>query len=283
MIKTIVAKTIGLFFNISKYLSPTWTAKKLFNLFCTPLSGRYKKSERTFILTAQQYQVTTSQDQITYHNWSGTGQKILFIHGWESNSARWQPYIKILQERDLDIYAIDAPAQGMSAGSTITILRYAEAIDAVIRRCQPEIIIGHSLGGMAAGYYLQNYQHPSIQRLVLLSTPSGLEDMMDRYFTILGLSQKMMPLLNTIFREDYGIQPELFSTANHLSTCTLDGIIVHDQTDEVTPYRESLEINALWPKGIHVPTTGLGHSLKDRQIIQSICDYISAGTPIKVK
>lgn len=276
MIKTIAAKTIGLFFNTTSFISPKWTADKLFDLFCTPLTGSYNTADRAFILTAQQYQLSTTQDQITYHHWSGSGKKVLFIHGWESNSARWRPYIKILQQNGLDIYAIDAPGQGMSAGSTITVPRYAAAIDAVVQATNPEIIIGHSLGGMAAGYYLHSYHSP-VQQLVLLSTPSGLSPMMYRYFDILSLSYRMMPHLDALFIERYDIQPENFTTANHLAQCSLDGILIHDQTDDITPYPESLEINELWDKGVHIPTKGLGHSLKDDRIIEAICLYVSDG------
>ncbi len=284
MIKTIAAKSIGLFFNTTRWISPQWTAGKLFDLFCTPFTGGYKKVDLPFIQSATQHKLSTSQDQITYHHWAGSGKKVLFIHGWESNTARWKPYIDILNTKDLDIYSIDAPGQGMSAGSTITVLRYAEAIDMVVKACVPEIIIGHSLGGMAAGYYLHQYES-SVNQLVLLSTPSGLAPMMYRYFDILSLSYKMMAHLDALFLEQYDIQPDAFATANHLSKCKLDGILIHDQTDDITPYPESLEINETWSSGIHIPTKNLGHSLKDDRIISAICDYITVGRipqPIEV-
>jgi len=164
----------------------------------------------------------------------------------------------------------------MSGGKTITVIRYAAAIAELIRKHQPEIIIGHSLGGMAAGYYLHNYS-TTVKELVLLSTPSGLGDMMGRYFDILSLSHKVMPALDQLFIDRYDIKPDSFSTANHLENCQLKGIIVHDHEDEVTPYVESIEINASWKNGIHVPVKGLGHSLKDERIIKSICDYVSDG------
>ena len=282
MIRTVAAKSIGLFFNASRNVSAEWTADRLFKLFCTPFSGRYNASDLSFIKTATQQEVLTSQDQIVYHHWAGSGKKVLFVHGWESNSARWKPYINLLQKSDLDIYAIDGPAQGMSAGKSITVLRYAEAINEVVQRCQPEVIIGHSLGGMACGYYLNNYQS-DVQNMVLLSTPSGLSDMMYRYFDILGLSHKMMPALEALFWDRYNISPDSFSTANHLRHCEIEGIIIHDQKDDITPYHESLQIHEAWVPSKHIPTLGLGHSLKDQRIIQGICDYIANETmPISV-
>lgn len=276
MIKTIAAKSIGIYFNIARYFSEDYTIDQLFRLFCTPLSGSYSSSDLKFIHTAQQHRLSTEEDEIVYHHWEGTGKRVLFIHGWESNSIRWQPYIEQLQEKDLDIYSIDGPALGMSGGKTITVIRYAAAIAAVIEKHQPEIIVGHSLGGMAAGYYLNHYPS-SIKELVLLSTPSGLGDMMGRYFDILSLTHSLMPALDNLFLEKYSITTSEFSTADHLADCHLPGIIVHDQTDDVTPYPESLEIDGKWKNGIHVPVSGLGHSLKDARIIKGICDYISDG------
>ncbi len=100
---------------------------------------------------------------------------------------------------------------------------------------------------------------------------------MHRYFDILSLSHKMMPDLDQVFADRFDIQVEHFSTANNLRNCELEGIIVHDQTDDITPYHESKEIDQAWNKGAHVPTNGLGHSLKDERIIRSICHYISDG------
>ena len=156
MIRTIAAKGIGLYFNIARHLAPDYTVNRLFKLFCTPFSGSYSKADLEFIHTAKQHSLDTEEDHIVYHHWAGSGKRVLFIHGWESNSIRWQPYIEQLRQKELDIYSIDGPALGMSGGKTITVIRYAAAIAAVIEKHQPEIIVGHSLGGMAAGYYLHN-------------------------------------------------------------------------------------------------------------------------------
>jgi len=244
MIKTLAAKGIGLYFNIARHISLDYTVDRLFTLFCTPLTGSYSKADLQFIHTAKQHQLSTDEDEIVYHHWSGTGKRVLFIHGWESNSMRWQPYIEQLQKKDLDIYSIDGPALGMSGGKTITVIRYAAAIAAVIDKHQPEIIVGHSLGGMAAGYYLHNYPS-SVKELVLMSTPSGLGDMMGRYFDILSLSQKVMPALDQLFLNKYQITPDTFSTAEHLANCSLDGIIVHDREDDVTPYPGAREYRSI--------------------------------------
>lgn len=276
MIKTIAAKSIGLYFNTTRYVAKDYTTERLFKLFCTPFSGRYSKEDLQFIHTADQHTLSTDEDDIVYHHWKGTSRRVLFIHGWESNTIRWQPYIELLQQQNLDIYSIDGPGLGMSSGKSITVLRYAAAIAALVDKHQPEIIVGHSLGGMAAGYYLRHYDS-SVKELVLMSTPSGLADMMHRYFDILSLSKKVMPALDELFYDRYDIKTDEFSTARHLANCDLHGIIVHDQTDEVTPYPESLEINESWKNGIHIPTRNLGHSLKDDRIISAICNYISRG------
>jgi len=118
MIRTIAAKSIGLYFNTARHISMPYTVDRLFRLFCTPLSGSYSKSDLKFIHSAHQHRLETDEDEIVYPHWAGSGKRVLFIHGWESNSVRWQPYIEQLQQKNLDIYSIDGPALGMSGGKT---------------------------------------------------------------------------------------------------------------------------------------------------------------------
>ncbi|MBT8221474.1 MAG: alpha/beta hydrolase [Bacteroidia bacterium] len=274
MARTMMARGIGIIFNTSAIFSKPQTAKWAFQLFCTPLKGRHSKEDQEFLKSADKLILQNDGEQFASYHWSGKGPTVLFVHGWESNSVRWKSYIDNLRKKDLNIIAIDAPAHGASASSTITVPKYAAAIDILAKIIHPDIMIGHSLGGLACSHFLDNFNCQT-KKLVLLSTPSPLLDMMYRFFDILGLRKDLMNNLAQLFDNDFSTNLYQYSTASNLSNHTLNGIIVHDQLDEVTPYQESLLIAESWKNSIHIPTRGLGHSLKDDRIISAICAYIS--------
>lgn len=273
MIKTLLAKSIGAYFNSVSFFSRYTAIRQAFNLFSTPRKGRYTPEDRSFIDTAKTQYVDTKGVSFAYHHWEGTGPSVLFCHGWESNTARWQSYIEQLQHSNINVYSIDAPAHGMTSGTTISAVLYAEGIHAVVTNVQPDIIIGHSLGGMAVGYYVHHYS-TAIRHIVLLSTPSGLVDMTGRYFDIIGMRRALIPDMMNYFKEHFDIDPEDFSTARHMENCPIPGLIIHDDQDDVTPFDESLEISQAWPLAAHQTTHNLGHSLKDKQFINKLCAYI---------
>ena len=83
--------------------------------------------------------------------WGNGRHKVLITHGWGSKAADFTELITSLREiDDLEIIAFDAPGNGSSEGELSNLLLYIEAVKAIILDSGiPDILIGHSLGGMA--------------------------------------------------------------------------------------------------------------------------------------
>jgi pimeloyl-ACP methyl ester carboxylesterase len=83
--------------------------------------------------------------------WGNGKHKILITHGWGSKAADFTELITALREiDDLEIIAFDAPGNGSSEGELSNLLLYIEAVKAIVLNFgSPDILIGHSLGGMA--------------------------------------------------------------------------------------------------------------------------------------
>ncbi len=83
--------------------------------------------------------------------WGSGKHKILITHGWGSKAADFAELITALREiDDLEIIAFDAPGNGSSEGELSNLLLYIESVKAIISNFgSPDILIGHSLGGMA--------------------------------------------------------------------------------------------------------------------------------------
>ena len=70
-------------------------------LFKRPLRGRMNEQQREY-MSKHVCETFDFQDyKISYYNWPSEGPAILLAHGWESNSARWKPYLEDLLIRGL--------------------------------------------------------------------------------------------------------------------------------------------------------------------------------------
>jgi len=83
--------------------------------------------------------------------WREGSRKIMITHGWGSKAADFAEMITALKSiNDVQVIAFDTPGNGSSEGELSNLLLFAKAAEAVIKTYgAPDVIIGHSLGGMA--------------------------------------------------------------------------------------------------------------------------------------
>jgi pimeloyl-ACP methyl ester carboxylesterase len=72
----------------------------------------------------------------------------------------------------------------------------------------------------------------------------------------------------------FGQPSAYFNTAQFMSKIDCDGLIIHDQNDNVIPYTDAVEIQAAFKNSALITTNGLGHGLKGKLIIQYILDFL---------
>src|SRR5205814_6990297 len=104
-------------------------------------------------------------------------KKILFLHGWQSHSFRWKNYIEAFSKEDHTIYALDAPAHGLSAGRHMNIPIYSDVIESFLYLVQPvDSIVSHSIGSFASLYTLFRIPDLAIKKLVIMGCPGEASD-----------------------------------------------------------------------------------------------------------
>ena len=163
----IIAKIIGQAINLIAYVSPRYSAKLALSLFATPRGGTILDDQKSFLSTAEQDRLEYDDMAIMTYKWPGSKEMILMMHGWESNSFRWEPLIRRLQEEHYGVIALDAPAHGQSGSKVFNAILYAEFINVIADRFNPDIMIGHSVGGMASVFYQHKYNKIFINCLVV--------------------------------------------------------------------------------------------------------------------
>ena len=271
----ILAKLIGLYINILSYTSPQKALRLAYKYFSNPREGRLLKDSLPSVLKEAQAGIVTHNDFIfqTY-TWKGNDTKVLLVHGWESNAARWKLFITYLKKAGCTIIALDAPAHGLSSGTEFNIPQYAEFIDIIVQRERPQYMVGHSLGGATALYYQSHYPNTILQKLVIMGAPCDFNSILHNYIGLLSLNSNVFLLLKKHFFDHFKIKTEEFSGSLFAAKIKIKGLIAHDRNDKTVAFKEGKKIASAWPQAEFVETKGLGHSMHDDKLYTKIYSFL---------
>ncbi|MBF4470376.1 alpha/beta fold hydrolase [Flavobacterium sp. HJJ] len=274
-IQFLFVKSVGQYINLLSFVHPKNALNLSYKLFTNPRVGKIQENQLPEILQGTiKEKFQHDENYFQTYTWEGNDTKILLVHGWESNSARWEKTLPYLQKSGSTIIAIDAPAHGQSSGKEFNVPRYVEFINKAVKKYSPSIIIGHSIGGSACVYH--QYLHPetSIKKMVILGAPSDLKTLITNYIEMLSLNRKMFALLEKRYLENFNFRLEDFSGETFAKHIQIDGIIAHDTTDTVVAFSEGQKIASGWKKGKFITTKDLGHSMHDDKLYKEIYQFL---------
>ena len=274
--KNLIIKTIGSYINLLSFISTEYAAEKALNLFATPRKGKLNEQDDEYLSKAYQEGIDYDEYEIMTYRWPGEGKTILLVHGWESNSARWKFLINQLIASDYNIVALDAPAHGKSSGKQFNAILYSEFINVVANKFDPEIIIGHSVGGMATVFFQSKYQNKSLKKLITLGSPSEFVGVMNRYSELMSYNTRVKNALDQFIEKKFQYPPSYFSGAKFSKEITSEALVIHDIEDDVIPYEDALLYEKNYPKASLVSTKGNGHGLKQKEVTNHMLDFINA-------
>jgi pimeloyl-ACP methyl ester carboxylesterase len=273
----ILAKLLGLYINILSYLSPQKASRLAYKFFSEPRAGRLLNDQLPSVLKEAEAGMITHNDFVfqTY-TWKGNDIKVLLVHGWESNASRWKLFITYLKKAGCTIIAVDAPAHGLSSGTEFNIPQYAEFLDIVVKKEQPQYMVGHSLGGATALYYQSHYPNTIIQKMVIMGAPCDFNSILHNYIGMLSLNSNVFRLLKKHLFDNFKIKTEEFSGSLFAAKIKIQGLIAHDKNDKTVAFKEGKKIAAAWPQAEFVETRGLGHSMHDDKLYTKIYSFLFA-------
>ncbi|OYQ38355.1 alpha/beta hydrolase [Flavobacterium cyanobacteriorum] len=275
LLTNIVKRAVGFYINAVSHVYPATAAKLAYKFFSEPREGKLAKDRLPDVLQSADAEILTHGEFIfQMYTWKGNDTKILLVHGWESNTSRWEQLLTYLKKSGSTIIAIDAPAHGLSSGTEFNIPRYAEFIHVIIGRHKPQVLIGHSLGGATALYYQSHYPNDVVEKMVILGAPCDLDTILNNYKNMLGLNNKVFSLLQNHFLKHFRISTKDFSGSLFASKIKAKGLLAHDIDDDVVAFTEGKKIAGAWPDAEFVVTKGLGHSLHDDKLYKKIYSFI---------
>ena len=280
MLKKMLPKLIGQYLNVLALFSSKTAAYKAFMIFCTVRRGRIKEEQKALLTPARDTRILVDKNEVQTYHWPGSGPKVLLVHGWESNTHRWWKLIQDLQQERYDIYAFDAPGHGASSGKILNVPLYTRALQAVTQHYKPQYQVAHSIGALTTLFHFHKHQPTHIEKMVTLGSASELSEIMTEYQEILGLSRRIMKALEVYTIRSFGFTFTEFSGIAFAKAVTVPGLVIHDRDDTITPVKSSRAIHKSWDKSQYIETEGLGHSLYQNEVRQSILDFLAAPSGI---
>ena len=273
---SVIIKLIGSTLNGISYISPKYASKKALDLFATPRKGNITEDQIPLLESAFLEETKYENFHIMTYRWLGKGPTILLAHGWESNTTRWDFLIKALKVKNYNVVSLDAPAHGNSGSKQFNAVLYSEFINVVANKFKPEIIIGHSVGGMASVFFQQKYQLKTLKKLVLLGAPAHFVGVFKRYTDMLSYNSKIIQGLNQLVLDRFNRTPDYFSAAKFSEEIRAKGLIIHDTEDKIIPYEDALLFKQHYTNSELHSTTGYGHGLKSDEITNKIIKFIES-------
>ena len=270
-----VIKSIGNALNITSIISSKYASKKALKLFASPRKGRYSEDQRNIIKSALFEELSYDNMDIATYRWVGKGKTILLAHGWESNASRWDYLLEDLKAQDYNIIALDAPVHGRSGGKQFNAVLYSEFINTVALRYKPEVLIGHSVGGMASVFSVHNHELPFIKKIILLGAPAHFTGVFNRYKSMMGFNNRISNGLDNIVLEHFGKPVDYFSAATFSESIEAQGLIIHDKKDKIIPYEDAQLFANRYKNSELITTQGFGHGLKDKSLTPRIIEFIN--------
>ena len=271
-----VIKSIGNALNATSLFSSKYASKKALNLFASPRKGRYTDEQLASVQSALYEEITYNKGTIATYRWAGKNKTILLAHGWESNASRWNYLVSALKSQDYNIIVLDAPAHGQSSGHQFNAVLYSECIAEVAKKFQPEVIIGHSVGGMATVFCMHNHDMPFVKKIISLGAPAHFTGVFSRYKIMMGFNSRISNGLDRLVLEHFGKPVDYFSAATFSESIKAKGLIIHDKKDRIIPYEDAQLFANRYKNSELITTNGFGHSLANDTLTPKIIEFINS-------
>ena len=271
---------IRLKFKLLAIVSPKKTAEKAFDLFCTPLDKQNLVKPSTFY-TGTQLSFTLNGHIVVGYQWGNNPSKrVLILHGFSSAAYKFHKYIHPLLLKNFEVLAFDAPAHGNSGGSTVNAVEYCQMIEMVIKKYGPiQNFIAHSFGGIAISLAMERMEHTAATKIVFIAPATETTTAIDEAFKLLQIkSNKIRRYFDALIYTRSGKKTNWFSINRAIKNIKATVLWIHDETDEITPFKDILPTQqAQLPNVQFLITQGLGHRriYHSKKVMDAIFNFLN--------
>jgi pimeloyl-ACP methyl ester carboxylesterase len=270
-------------FKTTEMLFPVLAGKWAVRLFFTPRKFKRPNRELNFLKDARvskipfrsDYKMGIHEDYYIRYEWGNAGPAVLLVHGWEGRGSQMGHFVKPLLEAGYRVISFDALAHGDSPGKRTNMLEFARIIGDIDRYAGGfHAIIGHSLGGTAAGYAIAEGVRAHL--LITICSPTTIEFIFNAFAEQICATQVTVQKLSQFLEDFTGKRSPEFSFVNFATKVAVPGLIIHDQDDKEISHSQAIALQENWMGSELLLTNGLGHKrvLINAEIISKIMDFI---------
>lgn len=273
--KGVILKCIGSFINASAVFFPKWSTNYAFNLLCKVKRVGVSEKGRVFFNAGRTEHIDASGHSAVVHSW-GTGDRhIVFLHGWMSNSQRWLPYAKQLDDSEFTIHAIDLPGHGMATGNSLNLEMCRDALYQTLQKIgKVDTIVGHSLGSLVTAYTFLFNPKIDVEKFVIMGSPSGMDAIFVYFEQLLGLSLKSVRNLGKKINSILKMPHTEVTLASFFQKVNQPVLMVHERNDKVTPIQPLESASAGRSNIEQYITEDLDHNLKGTHVVDKVIQFI---------
>jgi pimeloyl-ACP methyl ester carboxylesterase len=234
------------------------------------------------------------QGRLAVQRW-GKGPLVVLVHGWNGRGSQLGAFVAPLVEAGFQVVAFDAPGHGASAGTSSSMIQFADAFDVVVDAMKPFFqplagVIAHSMGGAAVTFALNRARSRSAAeaepgagspRLVFIAPPIDVRDFVLGVGSELGLSERTRSALETALERRVGQRMEDMHALRLAPGMTAPLLILHDEQDRAVPIACGESLARAWPHAALKKTTGLGHNriLRDPASVAAVVAHVKGARP----
>lgn len=251
------------------------STEEAFRLFCLPVRTQPLKREQELLADAREFQIQCNGQEIVVNEW-GTGDPILFVHGWGGRGTQFSNLISATVEHGFTAVAFDGPGHGRSEGEFCTGLLMAEIVGELSQKYGPfAAIVCHSFG--AIGVNVAISRGTQAAKVVYLAPLIDIVLRCDQFAAAAGMSDEETREFWKLIDAEFGE-----GTLSRLSGDALapgfemPGLVIHDPEDNDIWPEEILRFVENHPNAEFVAPEGVGHLriLRDRSIHQKVCQFL---------
>ncbi len=268
-----IRATAKLLASVSTPLATSFCAR----LFTTPLKHRPPKRELGMEAESvkERIHVPAIGKDIVLYRYGNGNRRVLLVHGWSGRGTQLVKIADAFRGKGYEVVSFDAPAHGRSPGRTTLMPEFIASIFEVEKQVGSfDIVVGHSLGGMAVLNALKDGLR--VQKAAIVGSGDVIGDIFDGFIKRMELDPKISVEMKRYFERRYpGKTMEDYSSYLSAKEIEIPVLVVHDQDDHEVPVGCAYHIADHLPNGKLMITEGLGHRkiLGDATVIESILTH----------
>lgn len=269
-------KGLGFFINLGAYLVPKWSTEYSFDLLCKVRRVGISEKGQAFFDQAESVSLENGKHNTVLHRWGTGDKKILFLHGWMSNSQRWLPYVERLDLTEYSAYALDAPGHGMSKGTRLNLEIFRQGVAKAIAKIgRVDTMVSHSFGGLATSYtFLENKEIP-VEKFVIMGAPSGMDAIFVYFKEILSLRTKALSNLGNKIDTILKVPAHDISMQHFFQQVKQPLLVIHEISDKITPFEPIRKATTFNSNIETFFTKDQDHNLKGAATIDRFVQFIN--------